>query len=368
MTLKPITMPKWGLAMQEGTLVKWAVAEGQAIKAGQEIADIETSKIANVFESPVEGVLARLVAKDGDLLPVGALLGVVAEAKTPSVDVDAYIAEFQANFKTEGPAKDDGPQPQIIEAGGKKLRYLVMGDGDATPILLIHGYGADLGAWMFNQGALAESRKVYALDLPGHGNSVKDVGDGTPVVLAKDVVALLDALSIAKAHLVGHSLGGAIATLIAHQHPDRVTALTLVAPWGLGTEISSAFIDGYLAETRPKKLRPVLEMLVANPEQVTGDMVEDVLKAKRLDGAVESLGKIARNLAVADRQPGSVRELLAAIKCPVQVLWGEADRILPASQSGGLPSAVKVTRFPGAGHIVHMEKAAEITAAISNLA
>ena len=74
MTIQPITMPKWGLAMQEGTLAKWSVEEGQAVAAGQEIADIETSKIANVYESPVGGVLRRRVAGEGDVLPVGALL------------------------------------------------------------------------------------------------------------------------------------------------------------------------------------------------------------------------------------------------------------------------------------------------------
>ena len=60
--------------MQEGTLAKWSAAEGDAIAVGQEIMDIETSKIANVFESPVEGTLRKRVAQDGEVLPVGALL------------------------------------------------------------------------------------------------------------------------------------------------------------------------------------------------------------------------------------------------------------------------------------------------------
>ena len=72
-----ITMPKWGLAMEEGMLARWAVDVGATIELGQEIMDIETSKIANVFESPVAGVLRRRVVGDGDTVPVGALLGVV---------------------------------------------------------------------------------------------------------------------------------------------------------------------------------------------------------------------------------------------------------------------------------------------------
>ena len=81
--IQPIVMPKWGLAMQEGTLAKWSAAEGDQLALGQEIMDIETSKIANVFESPVEGVLSKRVAQDGEVLPVGALLAVVADTAVP---------------------------------------------------------------------------------------------------------------------------------------------------------------------------------------------------------------------------------------------------------------------------------------------
>ena len=79
-SIKPITMPKWGLAMEEGVLARWAVEEGAEIALGQEIMDIETTKIANVFESPVAGVLRKKVVGEGETVPVGALLGVVAGA------------------------------------------------------------------------------------------------------------------------------------------------------------------------------------------------------------------------------------------------------------------------------------------------
>ena len=79
MPIQPIVMPKWGLAMEDGTLTKWSVAPGQSVAKGQEIADIETTKIANVFESPAEGVIRRLVAPEGQTLPVGALLAVIAD-------------------------------------------------------------------------------------------------------------------------------------------------------------------------------------------------------------------------------------------------------------------------------------------------
>src|SRR5690606_24872054 len=69
--IRPIVMPKWGLAMQEGMVAKWLVEEGAEIGAGDEILDIETSKIANVFESPVAGPLRRIVVGEGETVPVG---------------------------------------------------------------------------------------------------------------------------------------------------------------------------------------------------------------------------------------------------------------------------------------------------------
>ena len=361
--VQPITMPKWGLAMEEGQLARWAVDEGAEISAGQEIMDIETTKIANVFESPVAGVLRRKVVAEGETVPVGALLGVVAEPGVPDAEVDAFVGKFLESFQ---PAEkgEAGPTAETIEVGGRKLRHLRLGPDAGTPILLLHGYGADMSSWMFNQAALAEDRPVYALDLPGHGGSAKDVGEGSVQALTGIVLDYMDAAGIRQAHLVGHSLGGAIAVEIANVSPGRVAALTLIAPAGFGEEISGEFIEGFQAEIRARKLRPVLEMLVADPGLVSTDMVEDVLKFKRLDGAQAALKKIAETNFSGSTQRIALRGRLANLKVPVQIVWGEGDRILPAKHAEGLPHNVKVTRISGAGHIPHMEKANEVNAAV----
>ena len=96
--IKPIVMPKWGLAMQEGMVAKWLVEEGAEIRSGDEILDIETSKIANVYESPVAGPLRRRLVGEGDTVPVGALLGVVADSSVADAELDAFIARFQEEF------------------------------------------------------------------------------------------------------------------------------------------------------------------------------------------------------------------------------------------------------------------------------
>jgi pyruvate dehydrogenase E2 component (dihydrolipoamide acetyltransferase) len=370
-TIQPITMPKWGLAMEEGQLARWSVDEGAAISPGQEIMEIETTKIANVFESPVGGVLRRKVVGDGETVPVGALLGVVSEPGTPDAEIDAFVGAFQESFRQAERSDAAAPAPEIIEVKGRKIRLLKAGpESDASPngpILFLHGFGADLVSWMFNQAELAADRLVYAIDLPGHGGSSKEVGGGSLEALAAAVLDTMDAVGIGAAHLVGHSLGGAIAVEIALTAPDRVTALTLIAPAGFGKEISQEFIEGFIAESRGRKLRPVLEMLVADPRIVTADMVEDVLRFKRLDGTVAALRTVADANFRSNTQRISLRERLGEIRAPVQVIWGESDRILPATHADGLPANVTVTRLPGAGHLPHMEKAAEVNAAIKAL-
>lgn len=365
--IQAITMPKWGLAMEEGMLARWGVEEGAAIGVGDEIMDIETSKIANVFESPVAGVLRRKVVGEGDTVPVGALLGVVTEGEVSDAEVEAFVADFLASFKPAEKADADAPAAEPITVEGRTIRHLRLGPEEGTPIVMIHGFGADLSTWMFNQEALAADRPVYALDLPGHGGSSKEVDDGSAAGLARTVRAYLDAAGIDRAHLVGHSLGGAIAVEIALAEPDRVTALTLVAPAGFGTEIAGDFISGFILETRSRKLRPVLEMLVANPDMVSADMVEDVLKFKRLDGATAALSTVAEANFAGGSQKLSLRGRLADVKVPVHVAWGEVDQILPAAHAEGLPESVSVTRVPGAGHIAHMEKASEINSIIKSV-
>jgi pyruvate dehydrogenase E2 component (dihydrolipoamide acetyltransferase) len=360
--IKAVVMPKWGLAMQEGMVARWLVDEGAQIARGDEILDIETSKIANVFESPVAGPLRRRLVGEGETVPVGALLGLVADSSVPDAELDAFVAEFQEAFTAQvAEAGEAAPEPATIDAGGRRLRYLEIG-GEGPPVIFIHGFGGDLNNWQFNQEALAENHLTFAIDLPGHGGSTKDLGSGHVHVgaLATAVVDFMDAKAVAKAHLVGHSLGGAVALDLALNHADRVASATLICSAGLGPEINMAYIDGFMQAKRRKQLQPVLEMLVADPSMISREMIEDVLKYRRLDGVEAALNRIIDDTFAGGRQVLELTSHLGDLTVPVQVIWGRQDQILPVSHSEGLPDSVPVTVFDDAGHMVHMEKAAEV--------
>ena len=358
--IRAITMPKWGLAMEEGMVAVWHVNEGGAVKSGDEVLDIETSKITNAYESTETGVLRRQVVPEGETVPVGALLGVIADADVADVDIDAFVTEFQAEFAVA--AKESAaaaPAPESIEAGGRQMAFLKVGDGDGTPLLLVHGFGGDMNNWLFNQPALADGRAVYALDLPGHGISGKDVGAGDLASLTSAVGDFMDAAGIGAAHLAGHSLGGAVVAELALAQPQKAASLTLIAPAGLGPEINMDYIDGFIAAGRRKEMKAVLAMLVADESLVSRDMVNDVLKFKRLDGVDAGLRAIADQVFADGRQSTILADRLGDLAVPAQAIWGRQDRILPPAHADALPASIPV-HVVDAGHLPHMEAAADV--------
>lgn len=359
-----VVMPKWGLSMEEGTLTAWHVKEGDEILKGQEIADIESTKIANAFEAPRAGPVRRLVAKVGDTLPVGALLAVLAPASVPEAEIDGFVEGFAA---AERVSEDEGAISELRFAHrGRAVAYkLAGGHHVGIPVVLVHGFGGDSDNWLFNIEALAAGRPVYAIDLPGHGKSEKHIERGDVDELADAVVALMDEVGAARAHLVGHSLGAAAAFEALSRHPERVASVAGLAPAGLGDTINREFVSAFLGAEKRKDVKAALQKLFANPELVSSAMIEGVQKFKRLEGAQAALAAIASASLPDGRQARGYRAVVDRRHAPALVVWGAKDAVLDISGSEGLPEYVEIVRLEDVGHMPHMEAAGQVNEALA---
>jgi pyruvate dehydrogenase E2 component (dihydrolipoamide acetyltransferase) len=359
-----VTMPKWGLSMQFGTITGWAVAEGDEVKTGDDLADIETEKITGTLEASESGTVRRIIARVGEDVPVSGTIALIAPAEVSEEDLDALAGQARAVIDAGVPVLGAAGEPevQVTEVGGRTISYAGAG-ADGEVLLLIHGYGGDRNSWLFLQEPLAARYRVYALDLPGHGTSAKDVGTDPAAaieILADAAAGVLDAVGVDAAHLVGHSLGGAVALAVAARELRRISSVTLIAPAGFGSQINAGYLRGFADAQTRRELKPVVAELFANEGLVTRQLVDDLLAYKRLDGVDEALHVLLGALLDGDAQR---MDLTLPEGLPVTVVWGSADRVIPAAQEQSVPGAVR-RLVDGAGHMPHMERPAEVQAAI----
>jgi pyruvate dehydrogenase E2 component (dihydrolipoamide acetyltransferase) len=347
--------------MREGTVAGWLVAEGARIEVGTPVLDVETDKISNAVEAPDPGLLRRKVARDGEKLPVKALLGVLAEAEVPDADIDAYIAAYEVPAADEE-GEEAGPAYDWAEVNGIRVRYARRGPDTGVPVLFLHGYGGDLGNWLFNLDALAAAAPVIALDLPGHGQSDARLPGASLEDLSAFVAAFLAKIGMARVHVVGHSLGAAIGARLALDQPARVASLALINPAGFGAEINADYTRGFASATSRRELKPVVEQLFADPSLASRQMVDDLLKYKRMDGVAELLDALQGALFPGGRQADTPGLRLADRDVPLLVVWGAQDRVIPVAHARNAPPRATVHVLEGAGHMAMMEKASEVNA------
>jgi len=358
-TIDRLVMPKWGMSMTEGKLVQWLVEKGTVLTVGDEVAEVETEKINGVVEAQSDGTLRRQVVGAGETVPVGALIGIVADGDVSEDEVQAVITEFKVPSPGEGEPEAAGAEPEFVELSGRRLRYLRQGEGDEI-VVLVHGFGGDLEGWLFSQDAFAAEHTVYAVDLPGHGESSKAVGEGSLSDLASALEEFLDLHGHPRVHLVGHSLGGAVSASVALARPERIASLTLLGSAGLGPEINDEYVEGFVHASTRRELKPILELLFADPGLVTRKLVDEVLRNRRLDGAQDALSAIASRLFPGGHQTIDLSAGLAGLGLPLLVIWGERDRIIPAEHAANAPQTATVKVIPSAGHSPHIEAAREV--------
>lgn len=154
--IKPINMPKWGMEMSEGDINAWYFAVGDQVNAGDDLVDIETSKIINTVTAADSGILRAILGATGETHAVGALLGVIASAETSDADIQAFIAS-NASVAAEAVAEVAAPVAAAIETApvvssqpASGLSKLAEGEDDslvaASPVArrLAAEYGVNL--------------------------------------------------------------------------------------------------------------------------------------------------------------------------------------------------------------------------------
>lgn len=138
--IRILEIPKWGLSMEEGTVVEWLIAVGDDFMEGQEICEIESSKILNALEAPFSGTLRKILAGPGETLPVQAPIAVSAPSEVPDAVVDEYAASLGGGASaaiTESPAVSPAEQPRMpaSHVGGDSMSSA----GAAIPPFLREG-------------------------------------------------------------------------------------------------------------------------------------------------------------------------------------------------------------------------------------
>lgn len=236
------------------------------------------------------------------------------------------------------------------------------------PVVLLHGFGGTHAAWEPLVADIAAGAPVLAYDLPGHGES-HDYPDAGPAKLAAQaVLADLAARGIARAHVAGHSMGGAVAALMGILDAPRVASLTLLSPGGFGPEINHRLLTRYAAAQDEAALLACLEAMYGWMSPVPEAAVRQALDARAAPGRAGTLARIGQGLVRDGRQGQLPRDRLEALPMPVSVVWGELDNVLPVRQARGLPWRFGVHLFPDLGHMLPQEAPAECAAIIRRTA
>ncbi|MET0700945.1 MAG: alpha/beta fold hydrolase [Mycobacterium sp.] len=258
---------------------------------------------------------------------------------------------------------------RYLELHGERVAYQDAGDGEV--LLLIHGMAGSSATWRGVIPQLAKNFRVIAPDLLGHGESDKPRGDYSLGAFAVFLRDLLDELGIARATIIGQSLGGGIAMQFAYQHRDRCERVVLIGSGGLGPDLSWTL---RLLSAPGAEL--VLPVLAPQPVLNAGNKIKSMLSSAGLQSPRGAeMWSAYSSLADRDTRNAFLRTLRSVVdyrgqavsalsklhltaQMPVLFLWGDKDKIIPVSHGFDAHAALPGSRLeilPGLGHFPHVE-------------
>lgn len=263
---------------------------------------------------------------------------------------------------------------KYLELHGNRLAYQDEGQGDA--ILLLHGMAGSSQTWRSVIRPLSRKYRVIAPDLLGHGSSAKPRSDyslGAFAVLLRD---LLDELGVARATIVGHSLGGGVAMQFVYQHPDYCERLVLIGSGGLGPDVGWTL--RLLSAPGAELIMPII---APQPVLTAGEKVRswfakmgiesprggEIWNAYSSFSDAETRQAFLRTLrSVVDYRGQAVsalNRLNVRADMPIMAIWGEQDAIIPVQHAYAALEArpdARVEVMPGVGHFPQVERPTEV--------
>jgi pyruvate dehydrogenase E2 component (dihydrolipoamide acetyltransferase) len=407
-----------GEYMETFVIVEWRVGVGDAVAEGDVLLTIETAKAAVDIEAPSAGVVSAIFAEADSEVPAAAVLCLIGKdisdvdydgAETPvtgsgpssapatvavaaeraaeaprAAAASARIVASPAARRAAGAAGVDLRAVRASSPSGRiKLRDVAgatqrapvfatpapvglpadepgplkvhrSGTADGTPVVLIHGFASDSLSWYPLDRHLAKAHPVYRLDLPNHGASPKRQ-IGSFANLVREVRDAFDTLGLDGAHVIGHSLGGALALALADTRPRKVASLTLFAPGGLGPRVNGDFIAGIARATRPESLEAWLKVMVQDQKLIDPAFVNAVFAA-RADGNLRAAQSHMGETLFADgTQSFDLVAALHRLECPTRIIWGRKDRVLDWHDALQAPGHVGLHFLPDVGHVPQLE-------------
>ncbi len=448
-----VIMPKVDMDMAAGKLAVWHAAEGEVVKKGTALFDIETDKAAMEVEAPATGRLHHILVAPGVTVPVGSPIAFIyaeGEAVGPAPANAAGKAGAAAPAASAPPASAPSvagvsgaaPAPQLVEVETEGLRatpaarrlareaalaldalsgtgpkgriqrgdveaeiarrrqqpppvpglaaaavgarplsraeaaapvdwapqpgdlHVTTRKGTGTPLLLIHGFTADSFGWRPLEDALPRDLPLIRVDLPSHGRSpLRQIGGFAD--LARALVQAFDRLGDGPVHLLGHSLGGALALALADIRPRRIRSLSLIAPAGLGPEIDGAALNGIARASCVESLAPWLKRLTARPAGLSDEFARAAMLGRVDPGLRAAQQDLAQVLFPDGVQAFDLTAAMERVAMPTLMLWGRDDHILPWRQALAAPGEVALHLLKGVGHVPHLEDPKTVAALIA---
>jgi 2-hydroxymuconate-semialdehyde hydrolase len=265
---------------------------------------------------------------------------------------------------------------EFAEVGGARIRAHVSGDALAAPILLLHGIARSLEDWAPQHDRLAAAGyRVISVDLPGFGLSDPLPGPSSLDRLADGVEQTVRALGEDRPlHVMGSSLGGAVAMRMLCREPGRVRTLTLVAPAGFGREVTAALrilavpgLGKFLLSRMDRKAAYRAERSIFRDRAlVTDERVDFALQVLARPGYAATFLATAKSLGglrgVAPQWRTALLGEVTKLPRPTLVVWGERDLILPAAHLEAARKVLPDARFhlfPDTGHMPQIERPGE---------